>query len=334
VLGACTVTVAVGTGRDEVIRRLCRAQRGRVARWQLLDAGLLPDTIDRCLRSGRLIREHEGVYALPLGEQIEWGADAAGILAAGPGARLSHHSAVVLWQLRVGIADPIHVTVPYGRRGTTSSDHLVVHRSRILAPQDLRIHRGLLVTSPARTLLDAAGTLPDRDVERLFDEARFVRRIVTPRQIADMLRRAGGHPGAPRLRRVAGTPTRSRTESRPEERLLQMVLAAGLPPPQTQAHVLGYKLDLFWPQHHLAVEVDTYGTHGSPRRFAADRRRDARLLAERGIVVLRFTDTQIAGRPLEVIATLAGVLGGTVPGALGGTLTGSLPGAPDEAGGR
>ena len=73
--------------------------------------------------------------------------------------------------------------------------------------------------------------------------------------------------------------------------------------------MLGYRLDMFWPLHRVAVEVDAYGTHGSPRRFAADRRRDARLLAERGIAVLRFTDRQIDQRPLETIATLARALG-------------------------
>ena len=47
------------------------------------------------------------------------------------------------------------------------------------------------------------------------------------------------------------------------------------------------------------VEVDAYGTHGSPARFESDRRRDARLLTEHGIVVLRLTKAAIEQRPFE-----------------------------------
>jgi len=73
--------------------------------------------------------------------------------------------------------------------------------------------------------------------------------------------------------------------------------------------VLGYRLDFFWPALGLAVEVDAYGTHGSPCRFEADRRRDARLLTERGITVLRLTQAAIDERPFEAIAVLARAIG-------------------------
>jgi len=75
------------------------------------------------------------------------------------------------------------------------------------------------------------------------------------------------------------------------------------------SHVLGFRLDFFWPQLGLAVEVDAYGTHGSRRRFEADRRRDARLLADKGISVLRLTKSGIEERPFEVIALLARAIG-------------------------
>ncbi len=59
------------------------------------------------------------------------------------------------------------------------------------------------------------------------------------------------------------------------------------------------------PALRLAAEVDAYGTHGSETRFEADRRRDAQLLTEAGIPVLRFTPAAIRNRPYEVIARLA-----------------------------
>jgi very-short-patch-repair endonuclease len=187
---------------------------------------------------------------------------------------------------------------------------VIVHRSAILTPADICTRDGLPLTSPARTILDVAPTLTDRDVERLLDEAVFALRILTRAQINDLIKRAGCHAGRARLERVSGEhrgPTR--TESPPEERLLELIRAAGLPEPHLQANVLGYRLDFLWPALSLAIEIDAYGTHGSPARFEADRRRDARLLTEAGIVVLRFTKAAIEQRPFEVIAIAARAIG-------------------------
>jgi very-short-patch-repair endonuclease len=186
----------------------------------------------------------------------------------------------------------------------------VVHRSRTLTPADLTVHHGLPVTSPARALLDASPSVTDRDVERLLDEGLFALRILTLADIGEVLARAGTHPGRARLRRASANhivPTR--TDSPPEEALLNLIRAAGLPEPETQAYVLSYRLDFYWPALRLAVEVDAYGTHGSPARFESDRRRDARLLTERGIVVLRVTRAAIEDRPFEVLGLLARAIG-------------------------
>lgn len=175
---------------------------------------------------------------------------------------------------------------------------------------DVRIHQGLPVTSPARTLLDVAATLPDRDLERLLDEALFVRRLVTRGEITAVLRRAGNHPGRGRLARVLGTHARStKTDSPPAEALLSLIRGAALPEPRLEVAILDYRLDFYWPALGLAVEVDAYGTHGSPARFEADRRRDARLLTEKGIVVIRLTKTMIEERPLEALGLVARAIG-------------------------
>src|SRR5581483_11204291 len=138
----------------------------------------------------------------------------------------------------------------------------------------------------------------------------FVLRILTRAQVHGLLARAGGHPGRPRLARVEKGHTRStRTESPPEELLLQHIIAADLPEPVLQATVLGYRLDFFWPELRLAVEIDAYGTHGSAARFESDRRRDARLLAEEGILVIRFTKRGIEDHPLQSVCLLARAIG-------------------------
>ena len=261
------------------------------------------------MRSGRLIAVHRGVYGLPHTADVPLAAETAALLACGEGALLSHHSAATLWALRPGTARPVHVTIPEGRTGPSPTG-VVVHRSRTISERDVRLHEGLPVTSPARTILDVAATLADRDVERLLDEGLFTKRLVKRAEIDDVLDRVGKHPGRARLARVARAHTRSsKTDSPPEEALLRLLRAAGMPEAKLQVQVLDYRLDFFWPELRLAVEVDAYGTHGAPMRFEADRKRDARLLTERGISVLRLTRLAIEQRPFETVAIVARAIG-------------------------
>ncbi len=303
------ITLAPDGSTDDRIGVITGSQRGCASRAQLLAAGIDRSAIFRRTHNGRLERVHCAVYALPQTADLPLAAETAALLACGEGAMLSHHSAATLWGLRPGAARPVHVTIP-GRRGFPAPDGVRVHRSTTLAPDDVGIHQGLPVTSPARTILDVSATLPDRDVERLLDEGLFALRIVKLVEIDGAVARAGHHPGRRRLARVASHHRHStQTDSPPEERLLQLIRAAALPEPRLQAPVLGYRLDFFWPQLRLAVEVDAYGTHGAPSRFEADRRRDARLLTEMGIVVVRLTKAMIEQRPWEAIGLVARAIG-------------------------
>jgi very-short-patch-repair endonuclease len=290
---------------EERIDAITRPQCARASWSQLRAAGVDACAIKRRAASGRLIRVHRRVYGLPGTEELPLAAEAAALLAAGPDASLSFHTAMTLMKIRPGVARPVHVTVPM-TRGGPALEGVTVHRSRILMPADVGLLEGLPITSAARTFLDVAATLPDRDLERLLDEAVFVLRLVTIPQIDELLQRCDGHRGHARLARVAGRYSEhSQTDSPPEDELRALIVQAGLPEAQTRVGILGYRLDFYWAKLRLAAEVDAYGTHGSESRFEADRRRDARLLTERGIVVLRFTREAIRTRPFEVIALLA-----------------------------
>jgi very-short-patch-repair endonuclease len=299
------VRVAAAASIDERIDVVMRQQHARASWAQLTAAGIDPSAITRRSRSGRLVRVHPRVYGLPGTDDVSLAAETAALLAAAPDAVLSFHTAVTLLELRPGVARPVHVTVSMRRRGP-KLEGVVVHRSRILTPADLGRHHGLPITSPARALLDVAATLPDRDMELLLDEAVYVKKLVTLAEIEELLGRSAGHPGHGRLARVAARYSpHSQTDSPPEDELRALVVQAGLPEAQTRVAILDYRLDFYWPALRLAAEVDAYGTHGSETRFEADRRRDARLLTEAGILVLRFTRAAIRDRPYEVIAQLA-----------------------------
>jgi very-short-patch-repair endonuclease len=72
--------------------------------------------------------------------------------------------------------------------------------------------------------------------------------------------------------------------------------------------VAGYELDCWWEEARLAVELDTFGTHGSRLSFEEDRKRQ-RVLGLLGITVERVTDRQLAREPEEVLRMVAARLG-------------------------
>ena len=293
--------ISLGSGPvDEVCSAIAGEQRGRVSRDQLREARVDRRAVDRRIRNGRLIVSQPGVYVVGHAADIELGDETAALLACGPRALLSHHSAATLWGLRPGTARPIHVTVPRGDHGVRPNG-VVVHRT--VLPTERDVHLDLPVTSPARTMLDIAAALPERDIEYVLEEG-LAKRLLTEGAVAEVVARAGRHPGARRLARVLATRTGTLTESGAQRQLLELIRQSDLPMPQTERPLLGYRVDLLWPDLRLVVEVDGYQFHGTRGAFERDRSRDARLQAA-GYLVIRFTARQIEHQPLAVLAQLA-----------------------------
>jgi predicted transcriptional regulator of viral defense system len=119
------------------------------------------------------------------------------VLATGEGAVLSHHSAAAAWELLALRAGPIAVTLP--ARGARRRPGIELHRVRRLDPTDIRRHRAVPVTSPARTLLDLASTLPQRQLDRAVEEAQVHRRV-SLQALNEQFTRYPGHRGAAALR--------------------------------------------------------------------------------------------------------------------------------------
>src|SRR5436309_8254 len=84
---------------DERIARLAGEQHGIVARRQLRALGASPDAIRGALRRAALRKRRPGVYAAgttALPRRSRW---MAAVLAAGPGAALSHRSAGAFYEI-------------------------------------------------------------------------------------------------------------------------------------------------------------------------------------------------------------------------------------------
>lgn len=291
------------TARRRIAARAAR-QWGVVTRAQLLEAGFSESAIARLLADGWLVRLHAGVYALghaALRQEARW---LAAILACGHGAVLSHRSAGVLWGLgsvRGGIVD---VTAPRGRRRRPG---IAAHEGR-LDEADVTSHRGIPVTTVARTLLDLAGILPRADLERTVDQAIRTRRY--DRAALDhAMARAHGRRELRPLRAVLEDldPDRGRTRFELEATALPLILAAGLPRPRVNEHVEGHRVDLHWPEHRLVVELDGRTWHSDPTAFEADRLRDGDLLLA-GWRVLRVTWRQLTRDRAAVVSRLRQLL--------------------------
>jgi very-short-patch-repair endonuclease len=274
---------------DTVIARLAARQHGVVSRAQLLVAGVTKSAIEARLRGGRLHPLHRGVYAAGHKAIGAKGRAMAAVLACGKGAALSHQSAGALWEIRPPWRGPVHVTAKQSgkRRG------IVVHRAGSLDGCEITRHHGIPVTSPARTLVDLADVLPPRALERALAEAQI--RNLIPR---------GEIPSAPGRRIVARrtAPTRSDLEIR----FLALLDAHGLPGPLVNERVLGYEVDMHWPEARLVVELDGYAFHGTRKAFEEDRARDAELQAA-GWRVIRVTDRGL-DRPGSVAAQMRRLL--------------------------
>lgn len=283
---------------DDRMAQIARLQRGRVARRQLLAAGVSASTISWLVSQHRLIPCLRGVFALSHTAPIEFTRETEALLAVREGAALSHLSAAALWGLCV--ANPeVEVVVRDGR--SSRMPGVRVHRSRILESREVWIRKALPVTSPARTLLDLAVTATDRQLEIAFDRG-IVEKILRPSHVRDLLERAGGHRGRARLAalldREGGVTTV--TASHPEERMLALIRRAGLPDPHVNFPFGGYKLDFYWPDARFAVEVDSYGFHSSRYRFGRDRTKD-NVLRRADIEVMRVVESEIEERSHSLV---------------------------------
>jgi len=102
------------------------------------------------------------------------------------------------------------------------------------------------------------------------------------------------------------------TRSELEDRLLDLVLNAGLPEPRVNAEVVlgGRRVvpDLYWRDRRLVVEADGAAWHDNRVAREADAERQA-LLEAHGERVLRVTWEQTVRRPQQTLERIRAALG-------------------------
>lgn len=298
--------VVVSGRRDERIASVAEQQRGYVTREQLRGAGITDSATKGLIASGRLLRVHRRVYAVRPTASVPFSRETAALLACGPNALLSHGSAACLWKLCEPLAGPVEVVV--SRRRHPRPPGVAVHRTWHLLPRDTRVEQGLPVTSPARTLLDRAASLTSHDLERELDEALIVLKIVVPAEIEDVLSRATGHRGVTTLRGLLERRVHETiTQSEAERLFLTLVRKAGLPEPETQVRIAGFRVDFLWRRERVVFEIDGYRFHTSRRAFDRDRRKDL-ALKQALLDPNHVSRDQVKYEPMTVLAHVAGAL--------------------------
>ncbi len=258
-------------------------QFGHVTRQQLLELDLPSQTIARWVDNGRLTPVHAGVYAVGHAQHSPLAVAMAAVLACGPDAVLSHDSAAALWGVRTWPSLP-EVTAPHCRR----RNGIRSHRTATLTRRDIRRHRNLRVTSPARTILDIQGRLSDRQLVRAVNELRLQERLR-----GTELRRLLSH-----SKRIATLidPEQNPTRSGKEDEFVAFCRDHGLPVPRVNVTLFGKEVDALFGGEKVIVEIDAWDTHKSYKSFESDRKRDS-VAAEEGYLTVRLTSARLAEDP-------------------------------------
>ena len=254
--------------------------------------------IARRVQRGTLLPLHVGVYLWCAPEPTFAGRVRAAVLASGTGAAASHAASAASFGLRPEPASAIDVTA-VGRRPRGRG--IRGHQVKALHPDDVADLNGVLVTSPARALLEIAGDLSPL---RLADavELAQVKRLVTKRELEAAVARSPRRRGAGVLRELAADP--AFTRSRAERKVVALVRAAGLPEPTFNAIVDGWELDAVWERERVVLEFDSYAFHATRAAFERDRCKTADLTRRR-YVVLRTTWSELTRRSHFLVARLA-----------------------------
>lgn len=166
---------------------IAASQHGHFTAAQAAACGISWDSLSHGTCSGRYLRVRRGLYRLRDYPSTPYEEIAAACLAAGKDiAVVSHASALALHDLGDIIPDRVHLTLPRSRRNVTPIPGVALHTTTLpLLSSEITEREGIRVTTPARSLLDAAeiGSDPDH-IARAIRQA-IARGWISPLLLTD-----------------------------------------------------------------------------------------------------------------------------------------------------
>lgn len=290
------------------LHELAARQYSAFSAEQAAGCSVSADALFRAAKRGRVIRLHAGVFAFA-GSPETWERSVlAACLAAGQGAVASHRAAARLWGLLGASDDAVEVTVPRQRKPRLHG--VTLHRSSDLHGGQTTIRHRIPVTNPLRTMVDLGAVVSSETVEDALDAGLAWPSLFSIAAVEAALNELAGHgrSGAGVLRKVLEERALGDavSDSKLERRMGELLRRAGLPAAVfhhvvcTPAGVFLAEVDFAYPEIKLAIEVDGFGAHGTPRAMGKDFVRQNGLVPY-GWRVLRFTWRQVTRQP-EMVA--------------------------------
>src|SRR5581483_7213365 len=252
-------------------------QEGVITLDQARTAGLSDRQVEGMVRRGEWRRPFRAVFIDSSAPRTPMqGVIAASFASTG---LASHRLCLWLWGLRPHRQpEELEFSVSHGR--SVRLPGVRIYRVRQMPPG---YWKGVVaLTSPMRALLDTAGVAPDVVSDAMT--RAFSLKLFTPRALEAELQRAAvnGKPGVSVLRAALKDLGVGRfTPSELERRARRLFRECGLPEPQVEV-VFGehgeYRIDFFWADADVVVEVDGRSVHGSPRARRRDFRKQNRIV--------------------------------------------------------
>ena len=284
------------------VQAVAERQWGRVSWAQLVALGVDDSAISRWAVSGYLHQELPRVYAVGhRAQSVEAGLVAA-VLYAGPGAMLSHGTA--LWWLGLIDTRPrmIHVSSP---RRCQSLRGIIVHGRR---PCERTWEKALPTTSLEQALLDYAAVAPPERLRYVLANADYHQVLDIP---ALQVIAGNGRAGSTKLRSALTRhePKLAHTRSPLERLFLPLCERAGIPlPDAVNVLIKGVLVDAVWWEQKLVVELDGKDNHSSWNQIQSDRSKEL-ILRRASFEVRRYGTRQLEEEAAEVEVDLKTALG-------------------------
>lgn len=303
----------MSTPQLHAFRRRIRHQHGVISLDQARAAGLSDDAVRRRVTAKAWFPAGPRVFQVAEHDETPASRTWAAMLSLGADAVLVGRSAAWWW----GFLDvaPARVEVAVGRDHQPRPRGGVRLLRRDVEPVDRTRVRGLLVTTRAPTVLDAAVGLGLEEGARLMDRA-LLRKRVDPAALREVHERRRGRYGAvlaERLLALADGGARSEAERRGH----RLVRRAGLRGWRANAEVLlpGYGpviADMLFDAERVVVEIDGWAYHRDLRAFLVDGPRQSAFVAA-GWVVLRTHWYELHEEPEAFLGRLRRTLASRSP---------------------
>jgi very-short-patch-repair endonuclease len=245
--------------------------------------------LERGLSTGEVVKAARNLYALPA-------ADEAALAARRAHGVVSHLSAALAWGWKVKTV-PARPTVTVARNRHPAADARVDMRYSVLTPKDAVDGR----TSPVRTALDCARTLPFDEALAVVDSALRSRKMSR----ADLVAAADAGPRTGRARALRVITVASKDAANPFESVLRAI-ALGVPGLDVvaQGAVGRWHADVADLGLRIAIEAESFEFHALPEAFRFDIRRYTEMI-RMGWLVARFVYEDVMERPSYVREVLA-----------------------------